>query len=204
MRSHNRVITATLFAAMLFTALAVSLGAPVAANAAAPVTVIVVDTQRVLEESKAGRAFQSQMREKVQAYQKGISQQDQQFYAERQELERQRTILGQEAFQAKAKDFEQRIGDASKKAQETQREIAQGENQARTKIATATEEIVQQLAKEHNASLVLAKQTVLFFDPSYDVTEETVKRLDQSLPTLTVTFPSAPPSGSTSSSGKKK
>lgn len=196
MRSLTRVTIATLFAA---------LAAPAVAIAAPPVSVIIVDTQRVLEESKAGKALQSQMREKVQTYQKGISQQDQQFYSERQELERQRSILGQEAFQAKAKDFEQRIGDASKKAQETQRQIAQGEAQARGKIGSATEEVVQQLAKEHNATLVLPKQTVIFFDPGFDVTDETIKRLDQSLPTLTVTFPTgtAAPAGAPAS-GKKK
>jgi len=177
---------------------------PATVRAAPPVTVIVVDTQRVLEESKAGKSFQAQMREKIQTYQKGISQQDQQFYSERQDLERQRSILAQDAFQAKAKDFEQRIGDASKKAQDSQKEIAQGENQARGKIAAATEEVVQELAKERSATLVLAKQTVIFFDPAYDVTDETIKRLDKSLPSLTVTFSPVASSAGGAASGKKK
>jgi outer membrane protein len=178
-----------------------SLSAPTQALAAPTVTVIVVDPDRILQESKVGKSVQAQIQEKASSYQKNVSQQEQELYSERQEIEKQRSILAQDAFAVKAKEYEQKVAEAGKKAQNAEREIAQGRNQALGRIINSIEEIVQEIAKERNANLVVTKQSVMFFDPSFDVTEETVKRLDKVLPSLTVSF--TPVAQSSSAEGGK-
>jgi Skp family chaperone for outer membrane proteins len=189
-----RILPAALLAAAIASSAAAQTAAPAAAPSATPAAasqsliVIVVDPSRIMQESKAGKSFQSQMQQKVQTYQKSISQEEQQLYNEQQELGRQQSILAQDAFASKAKDFESRVGDAKKRAQNSQREIAQGQNQAQLTIENKVLEIVSSIAKERNANLVLTRQTVMLFDKSFDVTDETIKRLDAAMPAITVTF----------------
>jgi hypothetical protein len=45
-------------------------------------------------------------------------------------------------------------------------------------------EIVSQIALERKANLVLQKQHVVLVDKGYDITQETMTRLDEKLPTL--------------------
>ena len=54
---------------------------------------------------KAGKAIQTQMQQQATAYQKNIAQQEQELIAAQQELQRQQTILSQDAFEAKRKEF---------------------------------------------------------------------------------------------------
>src|SRR5436309_3269246 len=95
-----------------------------AADASSNLVVLVVDARHVMIDSKAGKAIQAQMQTQFGSYQKNISQQEQELVAAQQELQRQQTILSQDAFAAKAKEFDQRIADARRKAQEAQGELA--------------------------------------------------------------------------------
>jgi outer membrane protein len=49
-------------------------------------------------------------------------------------------------------------------------------------------QILNDVAKERSANLVLDKAVVVMFDNSADVTDEVIKRLDEKLPTMTVSF----------------
>lgn len=144
------------------------------------------------------------MQQHVAGYQKTISKQDEEFSVAQQDLQRQQAILTQDAFATKVKEFEQRIGDARKKAQELQQHLAESQREAYAKVELEMLQIVANLAKEHNANLVLNKSTVLMFDTKFELTDEVIKRLDEKLPSVTVSFnrsgqqsaPGTPPTGS--------
>jgi outer membrane protein len=163
---------------------------------------LVVDARHIMIDSKAGKAIQSQMQQQATAYQKTIAQQEQELIAAQQELQRQQTILSQDAFEAKRKEFEQKFADARKRAQEAQNELGRAEQQAQDKERAALQEILTDLAKERGANFVLDKSTVLLFDGHFEVTDEAMRRFDEKLPTVTVNFsaggaptptPGAPP-----------
>src|ERR1700681_4038293 len=104
---------------------AVSAPAPASLAADQPagqsLVVIVVDTARVVQESKAGKTIQSQMQQQVSTYQKSITKQDEELSTAQQDLQRQQAILSQDAFAVKLKEFDQRVSDARKRAQEADR-----------------------------------------------------------------------------------
>jgi outer membrane protein len=158
---------------------------PTAAQAAA---IIVVDSHRVLAESKAGKAIYTQMQAKATAYDKSFAQEEQELASVQQELQRQQSILAQDAFAQKARDFEQRVNEARRKVQASKIELSQGQNEAEKTVMKAVLQILNELAKERNANLVLDKAVVVMFDNNYDVTDEVIKRLDEKLPTMTVSF----------------
>ncbi len=158
---------------------------PTAAQAAA---IIVVDSHRVLAESKAGKAIYTQMQAKATGYDKSFAQEEQELASVQQELQRQQSILAQDAFAQKARDFEQRVNEARRKVQASKIELSQGQNEAEKTVMKAVLQILNELAKERNANLVLDKAVVVMFDNNYDVTDEVIKRLDEKLPTMTVSF----------------
>src|ERR1700737_2525226 len=114
-------------AGLVLTAVGCGAFAVRAADAPSSLVVLVVDARRVMIDSKAGKAIQTQMQQQFATYQKNISQQEQELVSAQQELQRQQTILSQDAFAAKAKEFDQRIADARRKAQEAQGELARAE-----------------------------------------------------------------------------
>jgi outer membrane protein len=150
--------------------------------------VVVVDTTRVLQESKAGKTIQSQMQQQVSVYQKTITKQDEELSAAQQDLQRQQTILAQDAFAVKLKEFDQRVNDARKRAQEAQQSLTESQRGAVATVEDAMLHIVADLAKERGANLVLNKSTVVMFDTHFDVTDDIIKRLDEKLPAVTVSF----------------
>src|SRR5260221_2618092 len=162
--------------------------------------VVVLDTQRVLEESKAGKTIQSQMQQQVSNYQKTISKQDQELSAAQEDLQRQQSILAQDAFALKVKEFDQRVNDARKRAQEAQQNLSESQRAAIGKVEYAMLQVVADLAKERGANLVLNKTTVVMFDTHFDVSDEVIKRLDDKLPAVTVSF-DRPPAGATPAAG---
>jgi outer membrane protein len=171
---------------------AVSAVAPASLAADQPagqsLVVVVVDTTRVLQESKAGKTIQSQMQQQVSVYQKTITKQDEELSAAQQDLQRQQTILAQDAFAVKLKEFDQRVNDARKRAQEAQQSLTESQRGAVATVEDAMLHIVADLAKERGANLVLNKSTVVMFDTHFDVTDDIIKRLDEKLPAVTVSF----------------
>jgi outer membrane protein len=153
-----------------------------------PVAVLVVDTQRVLQESKAGKMIQSQMQQQVSTYQKSLAKQDQDLAATQQDLQRQQSMLAQDAFAAKVKEFEQRVADASRRAQEAQQNLAESRNEAVDKVQTVMQQVIEGLTKERGANLILNRGAVVMFDLRMDVSDEVIKRLDEKLPAVTVSF----------------
>lgn len=153
-----------------------------------PVVVLVVDMQRVLQESKAGKMIQSQMQQQVSSYQKSLAKQDQDLATTQQDLQRQQSILAQDAFAIKVKEFEQRVADASKRAQEAQQNLSESRNEAVGKVDTAMLQVIDGLAKERGANLILNRGAVVMFDVRMDVSDEVIKRLDEKLPAVTVSF----------------
>jgi Skp family chaperone for outer membrane proteins len=156
--------------------------------AAQSLVVVVVDTSRVLQESKAGKMIQSQMQQQVGTYQKSITKQDEELSTAQQDLQRQQAILSQDAFAVKLKEFDQRVTDARKRAQEAQQNLAESQRGAVATVEDAMLHIVADLAKERGANVVLNKTTVVMFDTRFDVTDDIIKRLDEKLPAVTVSF----------------
>lgn len=155
---------------------------------APPASVIVVNSHRVLTESKAGKAILTQMQAKATSYDKAFAQEEQELAGVQQELQRQQSILAQDAFAAKARDFDQRVNEARRKVQASKMELSQGQNEAEKTVMQTVLQILNDIAKERNANLVLDKAVVVMFDNAYDVTDEVIKRLDAKLPTMTVSF----------------
>jgi Skp family chaperone for outer membrane proteins len=158
--------------------------------AAAPVpNIIIVDITQILRESKAAKDVQAQLDKETVAYSKEVSRQENELQKIRDDLERQRTVLSQDAFTAKTREYQQRFDALDKSVQAKRQGLQQSYNEAMGKVENAALQIIADLAKERGANLVLAKAAVLFEASGLDVTQEAIGRLDQKLPSVAVNLP---------------
>jgi len=156
------------------------------AVAAPELKVLVVDQQGVLRDSLAGQdigrqaaALRDQIQGELTAEQKAIvsAQQDlQKNSSVYSPAQREQKLKALEARQNAYPMFEQR------KSQVLQTSIGQASDQ----LAAALRPVLQSLIDENHATLLLDRANVMYSLPTYDVTQEAIKRLNARVKTIKV------------------
>src|SRR6185437_14926560 len=160
---------------------------------AAPV-IITVDVQQILRDSLVAKDVQSQMDQRTDRYTKEVTGQENELQKTQEELEKERTTLAPDAFNARMRDFQRRYDALDNRVQLTRQALQQSYNDAMTKVENTALQIIADIAAERKANLVVAKAAVLFEAPELDITQEVIKRLDVKLPQVQLAAPQIAPS----------
>jgi outer membrane protein len=162
------------------------------------ITVMVVDVQALLQNSKAAKMVRSQIEQKRGEYTKEISHQEESLRAERDALQRQQASLSPEALNQKGREFQQKVNELERNVQGKRQALEKSNGDALQKIQEQMLKIIADIAKQRKANLVFQRTDLVLFDQGFDVTDEVMQKLDEQMPTLTVEFVSpVPPSAST-------
>lgn len=154
----------------------------------APV-IVMVDMQQLVYNSKAGKGIQGQMDKQRQAFSKEVAQQEDELQKARAELERQRNTLAPDQFEAKGRQFQQRLQELDRSVQAKQKAWQAVYSEAMNKVEEGALQVVAEIAAEHQANLVIQKAAVIFGKDGFDITSDAMQRLDQRLPAVTVNQP---------------
>lgn len=160
-----------------------------------PLTVLVVDVQALLQNSKAAKMVRGQIEQKRNEYTKEISQHEEALRAERDAIQRQQASLTADALNQKGREFQQKVNDLERNVQGKRQALEKSNGDALSKIQEQMLKIIADIAKQRKANLVLQRSDIILFDQSFDVTDEVLQKLDEQMPTLTVDFvtPTPPP-----------
>jgi Skp family chaperone for outer membrane proteins len=184
----------------------------------APISVLVVDVQSLLQNSKAAKMVRAQMEQKRNEYTKEISRAEEALRAERDALQRQQASLSADALNKKAREFQQKVNDLDRDVQAKRAALEKSNNDALSRIQQTMIKIIADIARQRHANLVLQRTDLVLFDQSFDVTDQVMQKLDEEMPTLTVNFatpepvpaaaetpePPAPPAKAVSAKAKRK
>src|SRR6185437_8432040 len=151
--------------------------------------VVVVDMTQIMRDAKAAKDIQAQVEKEMNAYSKDVSQQETGLKNLRDELERQRTVLAPEIFNAKSQEYQQRYAALDRDVQTKRQEMQQSYSEAMTKVETAALQIIADVAKERRANMVVAKAALLYMGDALDVTPEVTRLLDEKFPSMAVSLP---------------
>jgi len=155
-----------------------------AAHAQQNFVMLVVDPQQIIAESKAGKSISQQMDQHRQSFMKEMAQSETSLNQQRDELQRQSTVLSKEAVDQRLRDFQAKVDDLRRNADSKQRTLQYSWSLALNDIERNIVQVVSEIATERKASLVLSKQAAVIVDKSLDITPEVLQRLDQRLPTV--------------------
>jgi outer membrane protein len=157
---------------------------------AAPPTlnVLVVDVQSLLQNSKSAKMVRQQIEQKRGEYAKEISQQEEGLRRERDALQRQQASLSADALNKKGREFQQKVNELDRSVQTKRQTLEKSNAEALESIQSVILKIITEIAKDRKANLVFQRSELVLFDNSFDVTDQVLLKLDEQLPTLTVSF----------------
>src|SRR5215472_2182461 len=160
-----------------------------------PLTVLVVDVQALLQNSKAAKMVRDQIEQKRTEYTKEISHQEEGLRAERDAIQRQQASLSADALNQKGREFQQKVNDLERNVQGKRQALEKSNGEALSKIQEQMLKIIADIARDRKANLVFQRADLVLFDQTFDVTDEVLQKLDEQMPTLTVNFvaPTPPP-----------
>lgn len=162
-------------------------------------TVMVVDIQRLLQDSKAAKMVRNQIEQKRLQYTREISRQEQALRAERDALQREQSKLSPQVLSQRGRAFQAKVNALDRNVQSKRQALEKSNSEALARIQQAILQIIADIAKERKANLVLPRSDLILFDKKFEVTDEVLQQLDQKLPALTVSFAApAPPAAATS------
>lgn len=153
-------------------------------------TIAIVDIQLLLQQAAASQSLQRQADEQRSRLQKDWAGQEEKVRASEQELARQRQTLSTDAFDEKRREFERQVTETRRLFQERTRALESTFSQAREVLLGTLQQAIQEIAVERGITLVLPRQQVLLLrDPSLDITDPVLRRLNEKLPQVAVTLP---------------
>jgi Skp family chaperone for outer membrane proteins len=170
---------------MLFIFLAVFsvLIAPVSAYAQ-DVRIAVVDIEKVLNESKAGKSVQSQLKNRREAFQKEFSERENKLMAAEKILVQQKTDLSAEEFTKKRKEFEQQLLETRNLFQKRRNSLDKGLGNALTDLRKNIIEVTASVADEAKYQVVLTRDSVVIVQKEMDITNEVLSRLNKKISSI--------------------
>lgn len=174
---------------LAFAASALTLSSAAAAQQGS--TVLIVDTDRVLNECTACKAAASQLQSQVQQGRTRAQQLEASLKTEADALEKAVQALGGKqpdaALQARIAAFRQKQQQGSTELSGRQSTIESTQAHVQQQIGTKIVQIVEQSRARRQASVVLTKSSTLASATGIDITGEVLAALNQQLPAVSVT-----------------
>lgn len=141
----------------------------------------VVDADRVLQESLAAKGVRLERDKYANQYQSQVKDTESQLRTEDQELSQQRSVLAPEVFAQRAQGFQQKLADFQVQLKDKQERLDFAFQQAMQEIGNTMVIVSSEVAKERGINVVMTRNQVLIFDPSMDITNSVLERLNQRL-----------------------
>jgi Skp family chaperone for outer membrane proteins len=153
-------------------------------------SVLVVDTDRILNECTACKAAGTQLQSQVQQGRTRAQQLETSLKAEADALEK--AVQAQAgkpdaALQARIAAFRQKQQAGSTEMSTKESTIQSIQANVQRQIGTKIVQIVEQSRVRRQASVVMTKASALASDPAIDITGEVLAALNQQLPSVSVT-----------------
>ncbi len=167
---------------VLFIALAAALA--VAAPARAEVKIGVVEPQKVLDDTKAGKKIKDSLQEYVKARQKVIDMEEDELKKMEEDLVKQGAVLSPDAKKDKEEKFRQKMVDYQRKVQQLNQEVQVKKKETLDEFNKSLEQVIRGIADREKITLVVEKgdngagALIIYSHPSLDLTERVIKELD--------------------------
>ncbi len=138
-----------------------------------------VDIQKALNTCEAGKAAAAKLNKALEDAKKKYESQGQTLQKEQEGLQRQASVLDEQVFKDKVRDFQGKAREWDRFRQDIEADIKQQHNEIVDKISKELIAITEQVGKEGGFTLVLERSLVPYIDPTLDITDEVVKRANQ-------------------------
>lgn len=141
----------------------------------------VMNVQKVIALSDAGKAAQSRMEQKAKDFQAKFKTEDESFKALQQEIEKKGSAWNEEKKAEKARELQKMKRELQAKADEARFDLKQQQDKELEPILKTLEGVVDKIGKENGYTLILDTRSGLYFDKAIDVSDTVIKQLNAAM-----------------------
>lgn len=148
--------------------------------------IAIIDVQRILQESLAAKSIQKQLESQRAKFQGETESEENNLRQSEEELTKLREKSDAHTYADREQQLRQRFLAVERHVEARRKVLDQAFTESMNSVRAALLEIVDGVAHEHSANLVLVKQQALWVDKPLDVTDEVLDRLNKKMPQLAV------------------
>lgn len=141
----------------------------------------VVDVLHILTHSKAAKSIQMQREEMRSQFLQEVSETENALREQEKAILDKRGDLSPEAYAKERSEYESGLLEARKVAQGKKRKLEEASGAAMDVLREQLYLVVQSIANEQGYALVISNKNVIAGEKSLDITEETMKRLNEAV-----------------------
>ncbi len=145
---------------------------------AADTTIVVLDMQKALSGSEAGKKAQQAMEKKVKELQEKFKAEEEALMVLQEDIEKKSSVWSEEKKQDKAIEFQKKRRDLRVKQDDANLELKALQEKQLGPILQEMEKVVDKLAQEKGYNIILPRAAVVFAGKTVDVTDEVTKALN--------------------------
>ncbi|NLZ18361.1 MAG: OmpH family outer membrane protein [Desulfobulbaceae bacterium] len=148
---------------------------------AAELKIGVVNMQKVLTTSSAGKKAQSIIEQKMKSYDSTFKKDKDSLVTMRDEIEKKSSAWSDTVKQQKFSDFQKKSAELGTKEREANQEIRKLQERHVQPVLEKLEEVIQKVAKGGQYDLILPSNTILYASGKHDITDQVTKALDAAM-----------------------
>lgn len=151
-----------------------------AVSAGADKPIFVVDIQKVIDQSKAGRAARAKIEEEAKVREGRILELKKEAEMLRADFEKQKALLSPEALSEKEAQVRSKDKELARTFQDQDEELTRKNSVEIERIVRRIDRGVAEMMKSEKYSLVMEKAgaLIVYTDPRYDMTQKVISVLD--------------------------
>ena len=156
------------------------IGAALATPAFADFKIGIVDLQRALNESSAGKRAKEQFKGEFDKMQNSLKGEKDRLDRMKDDLEKQSVVLKADERKAKAEEFDRRQRDLRRKLEDSDAELRKKDQELTGDILKDLAEVIQQIGEREGYTVILenSSSSVLYGSKSIDMTDEVIRTFD--------------------------
>ena len=144
----------------------------------------VIDINRILSDADAAVNATKQIEKIAIDIENEIKLSDEQIIKEQNSLIESQSIMAPEAFESKRNEYENKVQEYNNERQSKLMKIDELIAISRNEILNAIKPILEEISNEKGITIVLEKTSIMLNAEKMDITNEVLKKLNKSLPTI--------------------
>lgn len=138
-----------------------------------------VDLQKILVLSDAGKVAKEQLGAKAAKYDAEKNAKEEELKKLKAELERQNVLLSESARAAKEKDYQQKLKEYQRFLKDAQDDLQTRNDELTNKIGEDIVKLVQEYGKKNGyATIFIKNEAMIYVDDKIDLTDELLKQFN--------------------------
>jgi outer membrane protein len=139
----------------------------------------VIDLQKILETSAAGKTIQAELKKEKDKMEADLQKKGAEIENIRKRLERESMVMGKEMREEKARESRIKINDFKSLQKKYRSDLQKLEGRLMNQLKIDIDEILQEMGKKEGYLLIINKFGVLYSPNTIDVTDKVIGKLNK-------------------------